>query len=100
MKYLSRFRATYEMWIDANCLLGRRWKLKRVGVLLLLDENDVVMLAAEKRQAVTVNTRLIDERREQLNQLASVEKRLGAAKNVTLTPLPRTPVDTVSSGQY
>jgi len=51
MKYLSRFRATYEMWIDANCLLGRRWKLKKVGVLLLLDENDVVLMAAEKPDA-------------------------------------------------
>ncbi len=48
MKYLSRFRATYEMWMDANCLLGRRWKLKRVGILVLLDENDVVMLIAER----------------------------------------------------
>lgn len=48
MKYLAQARATYEMWIDANCLLGRRWKLKRVGVLLLLDENDVVLLAAER----------------------------------------------------
>jgi redoxin len=51
MKYLARFRATYEMWIDANCLLGRRWKLKRVGVLVLLDENDVVMMTAEKPEA-------------------------------------------------
>ena len=51
MKYLSRFRASYEMWIDANCLLGRRWKLKRVGVLLLLDENDVVLLTAERPEA-------------------------------------------------
>jgi hypothetical protein len=51
MKYLSRIRATYEIWIDANCLLGRRWKLKQVGVLLLLDENDVVLLAAESPDA-------------------------------------------------
>lgn len=48
MRYLSKVRASFEMWIDANCLLGRRWKLKQVGVLLLLDENDVVLLAAER----------------------------------------------------
>lgn len=48
MKYLSKVRASFELWIDANCLLGRRWKLKQVGVLLLLDENDVVLLAAER----------------------------------------------------
>src|SRR6185436_13872425 len=46
MRYLSAVRATYEMWIDANCVLVRRWKLKDVGYLILLDENDVVLLAA------------------------------------------------------
>ena len=48
MKYLAQAHATYEIWIDANCLLGRRWKLKRVGVLVLLDENDVVLMTAER----------------------------------------------------
>jgi hypothetical protein len=48
MRYLSQVRASHEMWIDANCLLGRRWKLKDTGVLLLLDENDVVLLVADK----------------------------------------------------
>jgi hypothetical protein len=48
MKYLAKAHATHEIWIDANCLLGRRWKLKRVGVLVLLDENDVVLMAAER----------------------------------------------------
>jgi hypothetical protein len=47
MRYLSRAKATYEMWIDATCLLVRRWKLKRVSVLVLLDENDVVLAAGE-----------------------------------------------------
>lgn len=47
MKYLSAAKATHDLWIDATCVLARRWKLKRVGVTLLLDENDVVMLAAE-----------------------------------------------------
>jgi hypothetical protein len=48
MKYLSKARASYEMWIDANCVLGRRWNLKRVSVLILLDENDVVLMTAER----------------------------------------------------
>jgi hypothetical protein len=48
MKYLAAAHATHEIWIDANCVLGRRWKLKRVGVLILLDENDVVLMAAER----------------------------------------------------
>jgi peroxiredoxin len=55
MKYLSRARATYEMWIDANCTLVRRWKLKQVGVLILLDENDVVLLAAERPEPAVLD---------------------------------------------
>lgn len=51
MKYLSAVRATYEMWIDANCVLVRRWKLKDVGYVILLDENDVVLMTAGKAEA-------------------------------------------------
>jgi hypothetical protein len=47
MRYLSRAKATYEMWIDATCLLVRRWKLKRVSALVLLDEHDVVLAVGE-----------------------------------------------------
>ena len=54
MRYLTRAKATYETWIDANCILGRRWKLKRVSVLLLLDENDVLLLAAEAPEAAVL----------------------------------------------
>lgn len=74
LRYLSRVRATYEMWIDANCLLGRRWKLKRVGVLLLLDENDVVLAAAERPDTAT---------------LAQVEKLLPKAPPASAPPAPR-----------
>ncbi len=41
--YLGRARATFETLIDANCILSRRWGVKRVGFLALLDENGVVM---------------------------------------------------------
>src|SRR5678810_1209629 len=47
MKYLSRFRATYEMWIDANCLLGRRWKLKKTDALGLLHKHNDILLAPQ-----------------------------------------------------
>jgi hypothetical protein len=47
MRYLSRVKATHELWIDATCVVARRWRIKRVGVTLLLDENDVVLLAGE-----------------------------------------------------
>ena len=77
MKYLSAVRATYDLWIDANCTLVRRWKLKRVGVLLLLDENDVLLLAAERPEAEV---------------LAEVEKLLSkeASKNPPPAPKPDT----------
>jgi hypothetical protein len=45
MRYLRRAGASYEMWIDATCLLARRWKLKQAGVTLLLDENRCLLLA-------------------------------------------------------
>jgi hypothetical protein len=44
MRYLRAAGASYEMWIDATCLLSRRWKLKRPGVTLLLDENRCLLL--------------------------------------------------------
>lgn len=47
MRYLVQAKATHELWIDATCTIARRWKLKRVGVTLLLDENDVVLLSGE-----------------------------------------------------
>ena len=74
MRYLSQVRASHEMWIDANCLLGRRWKLKDVGVLLLLDENDVVLLVAEKPDS---------------SAISAVEKLLPKAASATPPPAPR-----------
>lgn len=47
MRYLAAAKATHDVWIDATCNLVRRWKLKRVGVTVLLDENDVVLLATD-----------------------------------------------------
>jgi len=38
MRYLSAAKATHEMWIDATCVVSRRWGLKQVAVLFLLDE--------------------------------------------------------------
>ncbi len=65
------------------------------GFFARLERAEDAMMEAEKSRAVTVNTRLLDERRQQLNQLSAVEKRLGSNVKITLTPLPRTPVDTL-----
>jgi len=73
MRYLSSVRASHEMWIDANCLLGRRWKLKDVGVLFLLDENDVVLLVAEKPEP---------------SAISAIEKLLPKAPSPNPPPLP------------
>jgi hypothetical protein len=54
MRYLAQAKATHDVWIDANCHLVRRWKLKRVGVLALLDENDVVLLATDEHPGEAV----------------------------------------------
>ncbi len=47
MRYLKEAGADYETWIDSNCILGRRWGLKRVPACLLLDEQGCVMAAAK-----------------------------------------------------
>jgi hypothetical protein len=44
MRYLRKARATYHMWIDATCAISRRWGLKKVSTLILLDEEGCVML--------------------------------------------------------
>ena len=54
MKYLAAAKATHSVWIDANCHLVRRWKLKQVGVLILVDENDVVLHATEEHPGAKV----------------------------------------------
>lgn len=43
LRYLTQARATFEMLIDACCILSRRWGIKRTDLLLLLDENGVLM---------------------------------------------------------
>jgi thiol-disulfide isomerase/thioredoxin len=48
MRYLRRAKATFEMWIDATCLISRRWGLKRVGIPFLLDEEGSLLKAGEK----------------------------------------------------
>ncbi len=48
LRYLTRARATFEMLIDASCVLSRRWGIKETDILLLLDENGVVMMAAKR----------------------------------------------------
>jgi hypothetical protein len=47
LKYLTGARATFEMLLDASCILSRRWGLKRVGLLALLDENGTAMLVLD-----------------------------------------------------
>ena len=54
MRYVAAAKGTHDAWIDANCHLVRRWKLKRVGVLVLLDENDVVLLATDEHPGAAV----------------------------------------------
>ena len=54
MRYLAQAKATHDVWIDANCHLVRRWKLKRVGVVVLLDENDVVLFATDEHPGEAV----------------------------------------------
>ncbi len=38
LRYLSAVKPTHEIWIDATCVLSRRWKLKSVGATIVLDE--------------------------------------------------------------
>jgi hypothetical protein len=38
MRYLAAAKSTHGMWIDATCVLSRRWGLKELPLLLLLDE--------------------------------------------------------------
>ncbi len=45
MVYVLRSEVTFETWIDATCTLGRRWRLKKVGATLLLDEHRHVLFA-------------------------------------------------------
>lgn len=67
-------------------------------VLSLAGRREDVLLEAEKSRAVTLNTRLLEERRERLKEISAVEQRLHlSAQKISLTPLPRTPVDTVSA---
>lgn len=47
MQYLRRAKATFEMWIDATCLLSRRWGVKGVGFCVLLDEDGCVMAVGD-----------------------------------------------------
>jgi hypothetical protein len=48
MRYLRKAKASFEMWIDATCVVSRRWGLKRVGVPLLLDEAGCLLKLGEK----------------------------------------------------
>jgi hypothetical protein len=45
LRYLSAAKATHEIWMDATCVLSRRWKLKKVGVTLVLDEQRRLLFA-------------------------------------------------------
>jgi hypothetical protein len=45
MRYLSAAKATHELWIDATCVLSRRWKIKKVGATLVLDEQRRLLYA-------------------------------------------------------
>jgi hypothetical protein len=71
---------------------------ERKGLLASLETREDVMLARENANATVMTTRLLDERRERLKELSVVEHRLNLKKDkISLTPLPRTPVDTVSA---
>ncbi len=43
MRYLRAAKATFEMWIDATCTISRRWGLKKVSFLILLDEEGCIL---------------------------------------------------------
>ncbi len=75
MRYVAQAKATHEIWIDANCHLVRKWKLKRVGVLVLLDEDDVVLHATDEHPGEAV--------------FSQVEKLLGKAPAATPPPRPK-----------
>lgn len=63
LRYLTQARSTYEMLIDACCVLSRRWGVKRTGLMLLLDENGVLM------------GRLEDPREEDLSRMEELLSR-------------------------
>ena len=75
MRYVAAAKGTHDAWIDANCHLVRRWKLKRVGVLVLLDENDVVLLATDEHPGANV--------------FDAMEKLLGKAPDTNPPPRPQ-----------
>jgi hypothetical protein len=47
MRYVAKAKCTHEIWIDATCTLARRWKVKKAGVTLLLNEARCLLLAGE-----------------------------------------------------
>jgi len=48
MRYLRKAGATYHMWIDATCAISRRWGLKTVSTVILLDEEGCVLLSGNR----------------------------------------------------
>ena len=72
--------AAFQEWWQTVSVTGLR-----------AERTEDVMLEIEKSKTSDVNMRLIDRRREQLKELASVEKRLQMPQNsgpIVWTPLP------------
>lgn len=47
MRYVARAKCTHETWMDATCVLARRWKVKKAGVVLFLNEAGCVLFQGE-----------------------------------------------------
>ncbi len=86
---LERLFADWDVFAELGQLLADGWHHKRA---LSHDRaEDMLMELERSRQAEAGPVRLIDQRRQQLAELASVEKRLlsGPQGPIVLTPLPR-----------
>jgi peroxiredoxin len=64
LKYLTGARVTFEMLLDAGCILSRKWGIKRPGLLVLLDENGTALLVVdhpEEKDLEKVENHLADK---------------------------------------
>lgn len=85
---LERLFADWDVFHELGELLLNGWSHKQA---LSSDRaEDMLMEAERSRAAQGAPVRLIDQRRQQLVELASVEQRLRGPKGpIVLTPLPR-----------
>lgn len=76
---------------DAAAAIREWWRGRAAAKDIRAERTEDVLLEIEKAKTTGVSMRLIDRRREQLNELASVEKRLQMPHHsgpIVLTPIP------------